>query len=52
MFSGFDLLRGRCELLPFPSALVSLCTPGGVPNTLEYMMTTDTAVNLIHLNLL
>jgi len=27
MFSNFNLLRGRCMLLPFPSALTSLCAP-------------------------
>ena len=27
MFSKFNLLRGRCKLLTFPSALVSLCAP-------------------------
>ena len=26
-FSNFNLLRGRCMLLPFPSALTSLCAP-------------------------
>jgi len=26
-FSNFNLLRGRCMFLPFPSALTSLCTP-------------------------
>jgi len=27
-FSNFNLLHGRCTLLPFPSALTSLCAPG------------------------
>ena len=26
-FSNFNLLRGRCTLLPVPSALMSLCAP-------------------------
>ena len=26
-FSNFNLLRGRCALLPFPSTLTSLCAP-------------------------
>jgi len=28
-FSIFNLLRGRCTLLPFPFALTSLCAPDG-----------------------
>ena len=27
-FSNFNLLRGRCTLVPFPSAFMSLCAPG------------------------
>jgi len=27
-FSKFNFLHGHCTLLPFPSALTSLCTPG------------------------
>ena len=26
-FSNFNLLRGHCMLLPFPSTLTSLCAP-------------------------
>ena len=29
-FSNFNLLCGHCTLLPFPSALMSLCAPGRV----------------------
>jgi len=30
MFSKFNLLCGCCTLLPFPSILTSLCTPGNI----------------------
>ena len=35
MFSNFHLLHGHCTLLPFPSALTSLCTPETVEGSLD-----------------
>ena len=34
-FSNFNLLRGRCTLLPFPSTLTSLCAPASISSGLH-----------------
>ena len=35
-FSNFNLLHGRCMLLPFPSALTSLCAPVAVSWAIQH----------------
>ena len=52
MFSNFNLLRGRCMLLPFPSAFTSLCAPGNQQSTVAGAkpFTTQNAYHIIHIH--